>query len=80
MTMDTEQRLPRSYLFTIRLWTEPLGQGQVEWRGQVQHVLSGERRSFREWATLLSYLETKVLELESEAGHHTADVTGDGAQ
>jgi hypothetical protein len=64
--MKFTQWLPRSYLFTIRLWTEQLDPGQVERRGQVQHVLSGERRYFRDWATLLSYLEAKMRELDAE--------------
>jgi hypothetical protein len=58
--------LPRSHLFTVRLWTEQFGAGQIERRGQVQHVLSGERRYFRDWATLLTYLEAKVQELDGE--------------
>jgi hypothetical protein len=58
--------LPRSHLFTVRLWTEQCGTGQVERRGQVQHVLSGERRYFRDWATLLTYLEAKLQEVERE--------------
>jgi hypothetical protein len=66
MTMDANRPLPRSYLFTVRLWTEPIGNGQVERRGQVQHVLSGERRSFRDWSALVTYLEAKVQELDGE--------------
>jgi hypothetical protein len=63
---DADQRLPRSHLFTVRLWTEPLGDGRFEQRGRVQHVLSGERRSFRDWPTLLRYLERKLQELDTE--------------
>jgi hypothetical protein len=33
----------------VRMWLEPLGDGQTEWRGKVQHVPSGESRYFREW-------------------------------
>lgn len=62
--MDPEHPLQHSHLFTIRLWTEPLGDGQIERRGRVHHVLSGERRSFRDWAALVSYLEAKLNELE----------------
>lgn len=47
---------PRSHLFTVRLWREDLGDGRVEWRGQVQHVLSGETRYFRDWATLVEVM------------------------
>lgn len=58
--------MPRSHLFTVRLWTEPLGDGRFEWRGWVQHVLSGRRRSFRDWPALVSYLEEKLQELDAE--------------
>jgi hypothetical protein len=64
--MEPKQPLQRSHLFTIRLWTESLGGGQVERRGRVQYVLSGERCSFRDWATLVSYLEAKLQELDAE--------------
>ena len=58
--------MPRSHLFTVRLWTEPLGDGRFERRGRVQHVLSGERRSFRDWPALVRYLESKLQELDAE--------------
>jgi hypothetical protein len=60
------QNQGRSHLFTVRLWRESLGNGESEVRGRVQHVLSGERRSFRDWQTLLFYLEEKLRELEQE--------------
>jgi hypothetical protein len=54
-------RLPesrhRSQLFTVRVWLEDLGDGRSEWRGKVQHVLSGEVRYFRDWATLIAALQ-----------------------
>ena len=63
---DVERRLPRSHLFTVRLWIEPLGDDQFEQRGRVQHVLSGERRYFRDWPTLVRYLERKLQGLDTE--------------
>lgn len=33
--MESESLRPRSHLFTARLWLEPLGEGQTEWRGPV---------------------------------------------
>jgi len=64
--VDPDHPLQRSYLFTIRLWTEPLGDGdgRVERRGQAQYVLTGERRSFRDWLTLVAFLEAKLQELD----------------
>lgn len=48
------QRPPsaHSYLFTVRVWWEDLGQGQREWRGVVKLVTSGEEHFFRDWAGL----------------------------
>jgi hypothetical protein len=44
------------HLFTVRLWMEDLGEGRAEWRGQLQHVLSGETHYFREWPALIAVL------------------------
>ena len=45
-----------SQLFTVRVWQEELGEGDWAWRGQVQHVVSGETRYFQEWRALLDFL------------------------
>jgi hypothetical protein len=55
--MDTAHPPARSHLFTVRVWREDLGQGQSEWRGEVHEVVSGERRYFREWSTLVTLLQ-----------------------
>ena len=47
----------RTHLFTLRMWAEVLDDGQSEWRGKVQHVLSGQARYFRDWDTLITYLQ-----------------------
>jgi hypothetical protein len=54
--MGTGQQQPHAQLFTVRLWAEELGDGHAEWRGQVQHALSGETHYFREWPTLIAWL------------------------
>jgi hypothetical protein len=63
---DADRLLPRSHLFTVRLWRETCGDGHAEWRVRVQHVLSGERRYFRDWPTLEHYLEQRLQELDAE--------------
>ena len=50
--MPSERLRAASHLFTVRLWHADLGNDQVEWRGQVTHVLSGESHYFREWLEL----------------------------
>lgn len=59
---------PPTHLFTIRLWVEPLDDDQGEVRMQAQHVLSGETLYFREWKPLISYLLTKMQEVERNIG------------
>lgn len=54
-----------SQLFTVRLWQEELGEGRSEWRGKVQHVLSGEARYFRDWATLIAALQEMFKTVET---------------
>jgi hypothetical protein len=51
-----------SQLFTVRVWREKFSEDVLEVRFQVKHVLSGERRIFRESDQLLRYLLTKVEE------------------
>ena len=55
-----------SHLFTVRLWKEELGDGQFEWRGETQHVMSGACCFFREWAKLVEFLVAKLEDLENE--------------
>jgi hypothetical protein len=50
--MNQRQPAAHSYLFTVRIWWEDLGQGQREWRGVVKLVTSGEEHFFRDWTTL----------------------------
>jgi hypothetical protein len=45
-----------SHLFTLRIWQEELGNGEVEWRSRVQHVMSREVRYFRDWPSLIAFL------------------------
>lgn len=58
----------KSQLFTVRMWPEPLGDGQTEWRGKVDHVASGEGYPFRDWARLIVCIE-KMLQPGFRTGH-----------
>ncbi len=64
--MTQDQTHQRTHLITLRMWPEALGDGQIEWRGKVQHVLSGQTRYFRDWDTLIAYLQD-MLPPDSEA-------------
>jgi len=67
--------LPPSQLFTLHLWLENLGGGAAEWRGQVRHVPSGETRYFRDWPTLIAFLQTWGALAFDEAGPVTLPET-----
>jgi hypothetical protein len=56
---------PGSHLFSLRLWCERLEDGRLEWRGRVQHVLSGERRYFRDPQALVEFMETYGVHLSN---------------
>jgi quinol monooxygenase YgiN len=58
----------RSYLFTVRLWYEDLGQGQGEWRGKGEYVASKEACYFRGWSRLIAFFQEVLFQ-----GHHLAD-------
>ena len=61
MHMDERDRATRTDLFTLRVWREAIGPDQTEWRGKLQHVLTGEARYFRGWDMLTRQL-TIMLE------------------
>jgi quinol monooxygenase YgiN len=57
-----------SYLFTVQLWYEDLGQGRGEWRGKGEHVASKEACYFRNWSRLMAFFQ-EVLAQGSLPGH-----------
>ena len=69
-----------SHLFMVRLWSEEAVEAgvtreskhQQSWRGRVQHVLSGEARTFHDWTTLIELLlemsETDEFESKAQDG------------
>ncbi len=66
MVMEKEQQY-HSDLFTIRLWLEDQGGNQSEWRGKVQHTISGEACYFHEWSTLIAFLLKWLPDTETGA-------------
>lgn len=62
--MEKRSGRTQSYLFTIRVWQEEVGQDTTEWRGKVQLVTSGEVYYFREWAALVPLLQAMLAQVE----------------
>ncbi|MBE2202680.1 MAG: hypothetical protein IAE79_28975 [Anaerolinea sp.] len=55
--------------FLLDVWREEVHPEQVEWRGKVQHLPSGEAYYFRDWSTLIGHLET-LLTPRADADNH----------
>jgi hypothetical protein len=75
--MQPEER-PRTHLFLVRLWVEPLVDNQGEVRMQVRHVLSGETRYFRTWSDLVAFLLTRLPASDEEGREEGGDYPQDG--
>jgi hypothetical protein len=45
----------RSVLFAIRLWSDGPGEDE-HWRGQLEHVASGQARCFHDWDSFVTGL------------------------
>jgi hypothetical protein len=63
---------PRSRLFAVRLWAEEVANGR-EYRGNVQEVVSGAFRSFRDWSELIAFM---VAQMEEEDRIQTRRMEG----
>ena len=76
--MKKDHAMPTTHLFMVRVWLEPLGDDQTEWRGKVSHVLSGELHYFRAWCELMDHM-LNMIEAQSpdepcqRPGRHNAD-------
>jgi hypothetical protein len=62
----------QSELFTVRVWHEQVENGTIEWRGKVQHVVSGDQQYFRDWTALVAFL-TSEAELREDGRRVTSD-------
>jgi hypothetical protein len=49
--------------FVVRLWVEPLQTGQMHWRGQIEHVGSGQKTHFQVPAALLDFVRLNLPNL-----------------
>jgi hypothetical protein len=49
--------------FVVRLWLEPADEGSPRWRGQIEHVGSGQRVHFQAGAGIADLLLSHLGEL-----------------
>jgi hypothetical protein len=61
-----------SNLFLVRVWVEQTGDGLPEWRGKVQHVVSGEARPFHDCAALEAAMHDMLDMLQTYGGSEDA--------
>jgi len=55
--------------FILRLWVEPIQtEGEPRWRGQIEHVGSGEKTHFQLPAALVEFLVANLPAAAAEAG------------
>lgn len=64
--MEQRSGQRESDLFTIRIWRQVLADGDVEWRGRVQHVLRGEVYYFRSWDVLVEQLKRILSDTQDD--------------
>ena len=59
--MGTGELESRHLLFLVRMWPEDLGDGKVEWRGQLQSAAGGEVHYFRDLPTMVERLSSMLI-------------------
>lgn len=55
----------RSQTFVVRLWAEQLGEGGVEWRGEIQQVPGGRTVYFRRLEAVPGLFERLIRDAEA---------------
>ena len=63
----TQTGRPPTATFLVRLWVENDGELGYAWRGQVEHVQSGEKRYVREMAQVVEFVEERLADQVSGA-------------
>ncbi len=60
--MEVREQDRSSHLFVVRIWLEEPAEGQANWRGRAQYLVTGEVTYFREWAALVTFLQQMLQE------------------
>ena len=68
----------RSQLFTLRIWPETRGNGDIEWRGKVQRVADGETLYFRNWSDLHEFVFGSVEAQGRWSAGEQIEIVNDG--
>jgi len=54
--ISTMTSLPGSHTFIVRVWREPSNSAS-QWRGQIEHVQSGQRCAFLKLSDMLDFMD-----------------------
>ena len=46
--------------FVVRMWAEPINEDHSEWRGQVEHLQSGEKRYFQQLDKMMEFVSSQL--------------------
>ena len=46
--------------FIVRMWAEPVNEDQCEWRGQVEHLQTGEKRYFQQLDKMMDFVSSHI--------------------
>lgn len=65
-----------SHLFMVRVWLQTSTNGEMEWYGKIQHVLTGNVRYFRDWATFVAFMQQTLSETPSNEKSDTLFTNG----
>ena len=76
----TNDPVPHTHLFALRLWAEAVENGRFEWRGRVHHVPTGDVHYFREWQTLIRLIQQMLPEIDVNQASGADDLSYGGMQ
>ena len=48
--------------FTLRIWVTSQKDANIEWRGRIQHIQSGEVQYCQNWDTFITCVEKVLIE------------------
>lgn len=57
---DYQHSYRPAHLFTLRLWSEELDKGEMEWRLQLRSIETGQTHCFHDWPSLVGLLLTML--------------------
>jgi predicted small metal-binding protein len=68
----------KRHLFVLHLWLEAMERKQLEWRGRISYVASGEVRFFRDPATLYQTLLQMLPDVQRDNEFIEGELDGPG--